>query len=102
TKPDTTVSTTPDPKHGAGAPDGGDGRSSRTASARLTNPRALAQQGFLSVWIRSFLILLILCAAWCLATPLGGAPDEPAQVVKEAATVRGQLIGQPAPHLPAA
>jgi hypothetical protein len=81
---------------------GGGGRSSRKASARLANPRAAAPRGFFGIWIRSFLVLFVLCGAWCLATPLGGAPDEPAQIVKAAATVRGQLIGQPAPHEPAA
>jgi hypothetical protein len=47
-------------------------------------------------------VLFVLCAAWAVATPLGAAPDEPAQIVKAAATVRGELIGQPAPGQPAA
>jgi hypothetical protein len=33
-----------------------------------------------------------------VAIPLGGAPDEPAHIVKAAATVRGELIGQPVRH----
>jgi len=37
----------------------------------------------------------VLCAAWTVAIPLGGAPDEPAHIVKAAGTVRGELIGQP-------
>jgi hypothetical protein len=103
TEPDPTVPTTHDPKQEDGARNGADvGRSSRNTSTRLANPRARAQMGFGGIWIRSFLILFVLCAAWCIATPPGGAPDEPAQVVKAAATVRGQLIGQPAPHQPAA
>jgi hypothetical protein len=38
-------------------------------------------------------------AAWSLATPEFAAPDEPAQVVKAVATVRGHLIGTPVPAL---
>jgi len=33
-------------------------------------------------------------ALWALATPLGAAPDEPTQIVKAAAVVRGQLTGE--------
>jgi hypothetical protein len=119
TQPDETVPAPPDPNHddalgdhgpkggAAGNTAGDDGavrRSSRNVSTRLANPRAPKQKGLFGIWIRCFLVLFVLCAAWCFATPLGGAPDEPAQIVKAAATVRGQLIGQPAPnlHLPAA
>jgi hypothetical protein len=99
----TTVPTTQDPEQENKARNGADVvRSSRKSSTRLANPRAPVQRGFVGIWIRCFLILFVLCAAWCFATPLGGAPDEPAQVVKAAATVRGQLIGQPARHEPAA
>jgi hypothetical protein len=84
------------------AVENGANRSPKNASTRLANPRSLAQKGFVGTWIRCFLVLFVLSAAWCFATPLGGAPDEPAQVVKAAATVRGQLIGQPVRGLPAA
>jgi hypothetical protein len=47
-------------------------------------------------------VVFALCVAWALATPLGAAPDEPAQVVKAAATVRGEFTGIPAPNEPAA
>lgn len=33
-------------------------------------------------------------ALWSLATPLGAAPDEPVQVIKAAAVVRGELVGR--------
>jgi hypothetical protein len=49
------------------------------------------------LWVRSSLVLFMLCAMWTLATPLGGAPDEAVHIIKAAATVRGELIGQPAP-----
>ena len=46
---------------------------------------------------RIFLIALALTflnlAAWSLATPLFASPDEPAQVARAAALVRGELIG---------
>src|ERR1039458_7331411 len=63
--------------------------------SRRANPRAANPESFFGTWIRCFLVLFVLCTAWCLATPLGGAPDEPAQIVKAAATVRGEIIGQP-------
>jgi len=69
---------------------------------RQANPRAETPKGLVGTWVRGFLVLFALCAAWCLATPLGGAPDEPAQIVKAAATVQGELIGQPVPGLYAA
>lgn len=78
------------------------GESPEETSTRQTNPRAGTPKGFLGLWVRGFLVLFALCAAWCLATPLGGAPDEPAQIVKAAATVRGELIGQPVPDAYAA
>jgi len=91
----------PDFNRGAGRSGAGDrdhneaDGSSKNLSARLANPKAAVQKGFMGTWLRCFLVLFVLCAAWCFATPLGGAPDEPAQIVKAAATVRGQLIGQP-------
>ena len=44
-------------------------------------------------WILFTVLLGILAVAWSLATPLPSGPDEPAQYVKAAAVVRGQLIG---------
>jgi hypothetical protein len=65
---------------------------------RRGRPLVATPEKFAGVWIRSFFVIFVLCAAWSLATPLGGAPDEPAQIVKAAATVRGELIGQPSRH----
>lgn len=49
--------------------------------------------------IAGFVVLFAALAAWSLATPEFAAPDEPAQVVKAVATVRGQLVGKPVPAL---
>lgn len=38
-------------------------------------------------------LLFALTAAWSLATPLSASPDEPAQVARAAALVRGELVG---------
>jgi hypothetical protein len=40
--------------------------------------------------------LALMGAAWALATPVGGAPDDPAQLIKAAAVARGELLGTPA------
>lgn len=45
----------------------------------------------------AFLVLMGLSAAWTVATPLMGVPDEPAHVVKAAAVVRGELTGREMP-----
>jgi hypothetical protein len=66
---------------------------------RRVSSRILSRNSFLGLWVRSSLVLFVLCAMWTLATPLGGAPDEAVQVIKAAATVRGELIGQAAPGL---
>jgi hypothetical protein len=39
-------------------------------------------------------VLFALCVTWALATSLAAAPDEPAQIVKAAATVRGELTAR--------
>ena len=38
-------------------------------------------------------IFFALSLCWIVATPVGGGPDEPAQMIKAAATVRGELVG---------
>jgi Predicted membrane protein (DUF2142) len=73
------------------------GTRSRTANPRFRSPRS-----FRGTWTRCFLVVFALCVAWALATPLTAAPDEPAQIVKAAATVRGEFTGRPTPHQPAA
>ncbi len=45
------------------------------------------------IWSISTSILFCLCAAWSFVTPIGAANDEPAQLVKAASVVRGQLVG---------
>lgn len=45
---------------------------------------------FLVIWV----LLSALAASWALATPLFASPDEPGQVVKAVAVVRGQLTGE--------
>lgn len=52
----------------------------------------------LRIWMASTAVLLVVGALWSLATPLGAAPDEPTQVVKAAAVVRGELTGQATEH----
>lgn len=49
----------------------------------------------LLVFALAWLTLSLLAALWALATPIGGAPDEPAHLVKAASVARGQLVGQP-------
>lgn len=46
----------------------------------------------LQLWLAVFLI----SASWAVATPLAGSPDEPSHIIKAAAVVRGELIGEPA------
>jgi len=45
------------------------------------------------VFVVAFLLVLAAMGAWSAATPLYAAPDEPVQVIKAAAVVRGQLLG---------
>ncbi|NUR26391.1 MAG: DUF2142 domain-containing protein, partial [Catenulispora sp.] len=49
----------------------------------------------LRVWLTAFAAFFALAAAWALASPLTAVPDEPAHMIKAAATVRGQLHGTP-------
>jgi len=56
-----------------------------------------------TVFVVAFLVSFCAMALWSVATPLFAAPDEPVHVIKAAAVVRGQLLGEvlPAPTLPA-
>ncbi|MFE7526003.1 DUF2142 domain-containing protein [Kitasatospora sp. NPDC057542] len=45
------------------------------------------------LWAVAFAILFALSASWSLATPIGGAPDEPAHLIRAAAVARGQVNG---------
>ena len=48
----------------------------------------------ITIWLVSTGILFFLCAAWSIATPIGAALDEPAQLVKAASVVRGEIVGR--------
>jgi hypothetical protein len=41
----------------------------------------------------AWLVLSLIAASWSLATPIGGAPDEPAHLIKAAAVARGEITG---------
>lgn len=94
-------------RHGAGTwPDAG--RSARPAFVTLTDePRALptareqgATRSFGRTWLVAFVGIFLTAGAWALATPLGAAPDEPAQVIRAASIVRGQVLGPTDTHVP--
>ena len=70
------------------------------ATAERTVPRAIPR---FRAWVaraplRLFALFLVLTfatfAAWSIATPLFASPDEPTQVARAAALVRGQLVGR--------
>jgi hypothetical protein len=48
-------------------------------------------------WATGFAIFFILLASWSFATPLTGAPDEPAHMMRAASVVRGQINGPEVP-----
>jgi hypothetical protein len=63
----------------------------------------MKNSGVLAFWRRvgiAWAILALSGAAWALATPIGGSPDEPAHLVKAASVARGQLIGTPSKGAP--
>jgi Predicted membrane protein (DUF2142) len=43
--------------------------------------------------VAAFVVLVVLMSLWSVITPLYGAPDEPAHVIRAASVVRGQLLG---------
>lgn len=67
-----------------------------------TIPRGPGARGLGLRWLTGFLLLFGLVALWSLSTPRYAAPDEPAQAVKAAATVRGELVGRHPAASPAA
>lgn len=73
------------------------GASGATGSQPRTGQRPREHRRFWLIWLVSFLLATLLGTAWALGTSLFDAPDEPAQVVKAAGVVRGQLIGRPDP-----
>ena len=50
-----------------------------------------------TVFLASWALFAALATLWALATPISAAPDEPAQMVKAAAVVRGQLASPDGP-----
>ncbi|MGW3077483.1 DUF2142 domain-containing protein [Kitasatospora sp. NPDC001132] len=46
------------------------------------------------LWAVAFAILFALSASWSLTTPIGGAPDEPAHIIRAGAVARGQVNGE--------
>lgn len=66
--------------------------------ARRPGPR----QGAPATWLLAFVLLFVAAGSWSLAVPLGSSPDEPAQLIRAASLVRGQLVGQPLPGAGAA
>lgn len=61
-----------------------------STSTDLTVRAHFSLKGFFASW----LILACLTALWSFATPISGAPDEPAHLIKAASVVRGQLLGE--------
>ena len=55
----------------------------------MTSPRRVFWWG----WA----VMTLLASVWAVANPLMASPDEPAHVVKAAAVVRGQLLGEQTP-----
>lgn len=47
------------------------------------------------LFLSAFAVFFVLSACWSLASPLGSAPDDPAHLIKAAATARGEINGVP-------
>ncbi len=62
----------------------------RAATQRIVHDRPLPR--FFAV---SFTALLSLMTLWALASPPLSAPDEPSHIIRAAAAVRGQFVGEP-------
>jgi hypothetical protein len=59
---------------------------------RTHSPKRRLRQP-LAVFLVAFVAFFAAIAVWSLATPLMASPDEPVQVSKAAAVVRGELVG---------
>jgi hypothetical protein len=75
----------------------GRGRWGTQADRSGAPDRGQRRPHFGAIWLIAAAITFALALCWIIATPVGAGPDEPAQVVKAAATVRGQLIGDDVP-----
>ncbi|WP_327057467.1 DUF2142 domain-containing protein [Glaciihabitans sp. GrIS 2.15] len=49
------------------------------------------------VFVVAWVLLSALAVCWSIATPISGAPDEPAHIIKAAAVARGEIAGKPSP-----
>lgn len=58
-------------------------------------PRSRPVSHGFGVWGLAVVGFFLLMAAWALADPLLSGPDEPAQLIRAEAIVRGQLVGRP-------
>jgi len=45
------------------------------------------------IFLSAFAVFFVLSASWALASPMGSAPDDPAHLIKAAATARGEING---------
>jgi len=50
-------------------------------------------------WWTTFALAAIIGGSWILATPLFGAPDEPAHSIRAASVVRGEILGHEDPKI---
>lgn len=48
-------------------------------------------------WSLAFLVFFLINAAWALASPYDGSPDEVRQIIRAAGVVEGQIFARPAP-----
>ena len=62
-------------------------------TARLRAALAALTRTPRRVFLGAFAVFFVLSAAWSLASPLGSAPDDPAHMIKAAATARGEING---------
>lgn len=46
-------------------------------------------------WCTTFTLIALVAGIWGLTTPLFGAPDEPAHVIRAAGLVQGDVLGKP-------
>ena len=74
----------------------------RPAHLRPAARHPTPPQGGLATWLLAFVLLFVAAGAWSLAAPLGSSPDEPAQLIRAASLVRGQLVGRALPGSPGA
>ena len=59
----------------------------------MTDKAAPQRAPFWRTLLVAWAILAAIGAMWSIATPIGGAPDEPAHLIKAASVVRGELVG---------